>query len=175
MIKFFFEITDNNTILATYGGWTNEYTSDGDVDTSLEYTVGNEITQEEAEMILNEYGWVICEKCGNIFADGEDCDYCLGANMRNKFYNGKEITKENLLNMIGECIESNWKNSDLFNETEEALEKMYQGYEGVEEDISSILENLKNKNRFGWNFAEPNLQSLEIIISEGKWYFQEVL
>lgn len=81
MKKFYFEKATkedgNISILATADGWTNEYTTDGEVDTSLEYTVNNEITQEEAEEILNEYGWVICEECGDIFVDGGDCKKCI--------------------------------------------------------------------------------------------------
>lgn len=62
-----------DTIFATGEGWTNEYTPDGDVDTSIEHSLGGEISQIEAEKILNEYGWSICNQCGNIFPDGQDC------------------------------------------------------------------------------------------------------
>ena len=93
----------------------------------------------------------------------------------NTFYNGLQITKENLLSMIKECIESGWKNSDLHKSTEEALEKIYfGGYEGREEDINCILEKLNSKSLYGGYFyPNPNLQDVEIIISTGQWYFQE--
>ena len=62
-----------DSIFATGGGWTSEYTPDGEVDTSLEHSLGEEITQVEARKILQEYGWSICRSCGNIFPDGQDC------------------------------------------------------------------------------------------------------
>ena len=62
-----------DSIFATGGGWTSEFTPDGEVDTSLEHHLGNEIPQVEAEKILQEYGWSICDKCGHIIPDGQDC------------------------------------------------------------------------------------------------------
>ncbi len=93
----------------------------------------------------------------------------------NTFYNGKQITRENLLGMIQECMEEGWKNSDLHRETEEVLEKIYGGrYEGREEDIFYILDRLNSKSVYGGHFyPNANLQDVENIISEGDWYFQE--
>ena len=92
----------------------------------------------------------------------------------NTFYNGKEITKENFLTMIKECIEEGWKNSDLYRETEKALEKIYYGgYEGREEDIEYILDKLQTKSKRGYKYPRANLQDVELIISEGNWYFQK--
>lgn len=73
MKKFAFRKLEDS-IFATYGGWTSEFTPDGEVDTSLEHSLGVEITQAEAEKILCSYGWVICDNCGNIFPDGPDCE-----------------------------------------------------------------------------------------------------
>ena len=72
MKKFTFRKLEDS-IFATSGGWTSEFTPDGEVDTSLEHSLGEEITQVEAEKILCSYGWIICEKCGDIFPDGGDC------------------------------------------------------------------------------------------------------
>lgn len=92
----------------------------------------------------------------------------------NTFYNGKEISKKNLLTMIQECMEEGWKNSDLQRSTEKALEKIYRGgYDGVDEDIEYILDELNSKSRWGYSHPDANLQDVEIIISEGSWYFQE--
>ena len=62
-----------NILYITSEGWTSEYTPDGEVDTSIEHHLGEEITQLEAEEILLEYGWVICKNCGNIVPDGPGC------------------------------------------------------------------------------------------------------
>ncbi|NLD16145.1 MAG: hypothetical protein GX666_01025 [Tissierellia bacterium] len=97
-------------------------------------------------------------------------------NTLNTFYNGKEITKENLLSLIKECIEEGWQDSDLQRNTEIALEKIYHGqYDGVDEDIQFILEELNSKTKWGYLYPNANLQDVEIIIkaSEGSWYFQE--
>ena len=92
----------------------------------------------------------------------------------NTFYNGKQITKENLLTIIKECIEEGWKNSHLHASTQEILEKIYYGeYEGREEDILYILNELNSKSLYGYFYPHANLQDVEIIISEGSWYFQE--
>ena len=72
MRKFTFRKLEDS-IFATSEGWTSEFTPDGEVDTSLEHSLGEEITQVEAKKILCSYGWIICEKCGNIFPDGGDC------------------------------------------------------------------------------------------------------
>ena len=72
-IEFSFRKGIDGTIYATAGGWTNAYTADGEVDTSLEHQQGKEITQEEAETILEEYGWAICPQCGNIYPALSDC------------------------------------------------------------------------------------------------------
>ena len=93
--------------------------------------------------------------------------------MKNTFYNGKEISKENLLSMIKECMEEGWKNSSLHRGTEIALEKIYHGgYEGAEEDIQYILDKLNAKTFYGGYFyPKANLQDVESIISVGSWYF----
>ena len=93
----------------------------------------------------------------------------------NKFYNGKPITKENLLSMIKESMEEGWKNSDLHRSTEKTLEKIYHGeYEGAEEDVQYILDKLNSKSVCGsYLYPDANLQDVEIIISAGQWYFQE--
>jgi len=84
-----------------------------------------------------------------------------------KFYNGKEINRENLLEMIEECIQDNWKNSDIERNAEIAMEIIAtQEYDGREEDIEYILEKIQYEHR-------PNLQDVERIISQGDWYFQE--
>lgn len=84
-----------------------------------------------------------------------------------KFYNGKEINRENLLEMIEECIQDNWKNSDIERNAEIAMEIIAtQEYDGREEDIEYILEKIQYEHR-------PNLQDVERIISRGDWYFQE--
>lgn len=94
----------------------------------------------------------------------------------NTFYNGLQITKENLLSMIKECMEEGWKNSNLHKSTEEVLEKIYfREYEGAEEDIEYILDKLNSKPAYGDGYFYPkaNLQDVENIISVGSWYFQE--
>jgi len=94
----------------------------------------------------------------------------------NLFYNGKPITKQNLLDMIRECMEAGWKGSDLHRSTEKALEKIYHGeYEGWEEDIEYILYKLNSKSAYGggYFYPKPNLLDVESIISVGSWYFQK--
>jgi len=72
-IEFSFRKDAAGIIYATAGGWTNEFTPDGDVDTSLEHHTGEVISPEEAEDILEEYGWAICPQCGNIYPALSDC------------------------------------------------------------------------------------------------------
>jgi hypothetical protein len=81
MRKFIFRKLEDS-IFATREGWTNEYTPDGDVDTSIEHSNGEEMTQAEAKKILYSYGWNICEKCGDIFPEGGDCE-CFQQEERN--------------------------------------------------------------------------------------------
>lgn len=84
----------------------------------------------------------------------------------NTFYNGLQITKENLLSLIKECMEEGWQNSHLQRSTEEVLEKIYLGgYEGREEDIQFILDELKSKTKWGYLYPKANLQDVEIIIN----------
>jgi len=82
-----------------------------------------------------------------------------------KFYNGKEINEENLIDLITKCSENNWKNSDLLEETEKACEIIaFEEYEGREEDIEYILEKLDNG---------ATLFDIEKAIQNGEWYFME--
>ena len=82
-----------------------------------------------------------------------------------KFYNGKEINEENLIDLITKCSENNWKNSDLLEETELACEIIaFEEYEGREEDIEYILEKLDNG---------ATLFDIEKAIQNGEWYFME--
>ena len=82
-----------------------------------------------------------------------------------KFYNGKEISKENLIELITKCSKDDWKNSDLFRETEIACEIIaYEDYEGREEDIEYILEKLDD---------DATLFDVEKAIQNGEWYFME--
>ena len=85
--------------------------------------------------------------------------------MTKKFYNGKEINEGNLIELIRECAKNNWKNSDLFEETEIACEIIaFEDYEGRNEDIEYILEKLDDR---------ATLFDVEIAIQSGEWYFQE--
>lgn len=94
--------------------------------------------------------------------------------VKNTFYNGKEISKENFLSMIRECIEDGWRDSHLLKSTEKTLEKIYHGgYEGREEDIQIILNELNTELRSGYKHPDANLQNVETIILTGKWFFQE--
>lgn len=97
----------------------------------------------------------------------------MGGNKMNAFYNEKKITRENLLGMIRECMEAGWENSSLHRRTEEVLEKIYHGYDGVEEDVEYILYKLNSKSvDGGYFYPRPNLQDVETIISTGQWFFQ---
>jgi len=73
MIKYSFRKDANGTVYATAVGWTNAYTADGEVDTSLEHHRGEAIPPDEAEKILEGYGWSICQQCGNIYPALSDC------------------------------------------------------------------------------------------------------
>ena len=73
MIEFSFRKDTNGTIYATAGDWTNEFSPDGEVFTSLKHHSGEAISLEEAEKILEEYGWAICPKCGNIYPALGEC------------------------------------------------------------------------------------------------------
>jgi len=85
--------------------------------------------------------------------------------MTKKFWNGKEISEKNLVDIIAECTKNNWKNSDLFRETEIACEIIaYEDYEGREEDIEYILEKLDD---------DATLFDVEKAIQNGEWYFME--
>jgi hypothetical protein len=83
-----------------------------------------------------------------------------------KFWNGKEISERNLVDLITECSENNWKNSDLFRETEIACEIIaYEDYEGKEEDVECIIEKLKGDG--------ATLFDLENAIANGDWHFMQ--
>jgi len=82
-----------------------------------------------------------------------------------KFYNGKEISKENLIELITKCSKDDWKNSDLFKETEIACEIIaFEEYEGKDEDVEYILEKLNDS---------ATLFDIEKAIQNGEWYFME--
>ena len=82
-----------------------------------------------------------------------------------KFYNGKEVNKETLIELIRECSGNNWKNSDLFRETEIACEIIaFESYEGRDEDIECILERIDDG---------ATLFDIEKIIQNGQWFFTE--
>lgn len=85
--------------------------------------------------------------------------------MTKKFYNGKEINEGNLIELIRECSKNNWKNSDLFEETEIACEIIaFEYYEGRGEDVEYIFEKLDDG---------ATLFDIENVISNGEWYFME--
>jgi UDP-3-O-[3-hydroxymyristoyl] glucosamine N-acyltransferase len=82
-----------------------------------------------------------------------------------RFYDGREISERNLMDLITECSKDNWKNSDLFKETEIACEIIaYEDYEGKNEDIEYILEKLNDG---------ATLFDLENAIANGDWYFMQ--
>jgi len=82
-----------------------------------------------------------------------------------KFWNGKEISEENLIELITECIENKWKNSDLLEETETACEIIaLEEYEGKKEDVEYIIEKLDDG---------ATLFDVENAIANGDWYFME--
>ena len=85
--------------------------------------------------------------------------------MTKRFWNGKEINKENLIDLITECSKDNWRNSDLFRKTEIACEIIaFEDYEGRNEDIEYILERIDDGT---------TLFDVEKVIQNGEWYFME--
>jgi len=85
--------------------------------------------------------------------------------MIKKFWNGKEINEGNLVGIIKECSGNNWKNSDLFRETEIACEIIaFEDYEGRGEDIECILERIDDG---------ATLFDVEKVIQNGQWFFTE--
>ncbi|HHW69709.1 MAG TPA: hypothetical protein GX747_05185, partial [Tenericutes bacterium] len=85
--------------------------------------------------------------------------------MTKKLWNNKELNEENLVDMIKECIKNNWRNSNLFRETEIACEIIAcESYEGRDEDVEYILEKLDDG---------ATLVDVENAISNGEWYFME--
>jgi hypothetical protein len=85
------------------------------------------------------------------------------------FFNGKEVSQENLVQLILDCKSQKWNNSDIHREYEIALEFLANGnYSGHDEDMSFVLEKLQGE-------FEPNLQNVADILREGGkdgWYFQ---
>lgn len=79
-----------------------------------------------------------------------------------RLYNGKEISKESILEMIRESSNENWQGSDLYVESEQIFEKMLQGYDYIDEDFEYIIIRLQN---------DSNLQNVEDIIKNGEWNF----
>ena len=79
-VEFLFRKDADGTIYATAGGWTNAYTVDGEVDTSLEHHTGEVISPEEALEKLEEYGWTVCPQCGNIYPALSDCQTTFNSN-----------------------------------------------------------------------------------------------
>lgn len=136
MEKYYFEKKEYDDgavhIFATAKGWTNEYTPDGDVDTSLEMTgIGEKITQAEAGEILYEYGWNICGNCGNIFPEGGDCEDCL--HQKNKKEEGKMLREK----MINDLREDN---------TIELLEEAGKiNIDFIDEDLGLLIEVLEEE------------------------------
>jgi hypothetical protein len=88
---------------------------------------------------------------------------------KSMFFNGKEVSQENLVQLIVGCMEQNWNNSDIHREYEIALEFLATGnYSGHDEDMNFVLEKLQDE-------FEPNLQNVADILREGGksgWYFQ---
>lgn len=143
MTKYYFEKKEYDGevhVFATAEGWTSEYTPDGDVDTSLEMTVGEEISQEEAEEILAEYGWEICKKCGKIFLGGSDCDSCQYEEYKKEEESKmlkeilRELNESDLLNQVGRILA---EQPELFPETFYEMGRMFENQE--EEQIATHL------------------------------------
>ena len=85
--------------------------------------------------------------------------------MTKKLWNNNELNEENLVDMITECIKNNWRNSNLFRETEIACEIIAcESYEGRDEDVEYILEKLDDG---------ATLFDVEKAIQNGEWYFME--
>ena len=83
-----------------------------------------------------------------------------------KMSNGKALSQESIIDMIKNCVDKNWEGSDLYPETEKVFERMLNGYDGLDEDISYIIDHLKADGT-----SEINLQDIESIIKDGEWNF----
>lgn len=95
----------------------------------------------------------------------------------NKFYNGYQVTKENLFKLFQEILGDN---SSLDARTEKAFQMFLLGYEGVDEDIIYVLEELNSIHGAGifkgsWMHPNPNLETIENIIGRGRWNFENAL
>lgn len=77
-------------------------------------------------------------------------------------YNGKEVTKENVLAMLRESPSSNGYMTDK----EQAVIRIVasQDYDGAESDLECLTEHLENKEDSNWSTVFD-------ILSEGDWYY----
>jgi hypothetical protein len=78
-----------------------------------------------------------------------------------KFYNGKEINKNNLIDLMSNI---NSSQSDLWEQTERIFEFISTNeYNGKDDDLQFICDKLKDC---------ANLKDVEDIICNGEWYYQ---
>ena len=91
----------------------------------------------------------------------------------NTLYNGKNVTNENVLEMLkgvdDECL------YDDMTETEKAVIRKVasQEYDEAEEDLKYLVEILNSRYKYGWNYCQANLQTVYDILSQGNWYYMQ--
>ena len=92
-----------------------------------------------------------------------------GGNTMCKFYNGKEITADNLKAEILDYTNNlNNPQDDLSEETRKIFEKMVAGYPGVDDDIEFIVDKLREDN-----LTQANLQDVEDVLKLGGFDFEK--
>lgn len=95
-----------------------------------------------------------------------------GGNEMNKLFNGNEVNEINVMEMLKEN-ESN--PSDMTQDEVKLIKKVAsQNYEGADEDLSYLIEELQTKNSIGYLYPDANWQTVYDILSKGSWYYQKL-
>lgn len=96
---------------------------------------------------------------------------------KNKLYNGKHCTVENVLDMLIEFASGLSIECGDMTEVEAShlIKIAAQDYEGCKDDIEAIAEMLNTRGKNGWFYPEANCQTVYNIINESpweSWYYQ---
>ncbi|MBU9728477.1 hypothetical protein [Diplocloster modestus] len=84
-----------------------------------------------------------------------------------KLYNEKEITMENVLELLQE-VDTTEGPDDMMEEEKEIIRKVAsQDYEGCEEDLEYLTNRLEEEKN------SANLQDVYDVLSQGDWFYND--
>ena len=94
--------------------------------------------------------------------------------MLNEFWNGRDCTVLNLIDLIQESVDRNWPNVYIEPKYKKQIASLLEDYSGRDADLNAIVARLNERSeRSCWFYHHPDLHDVARILAAGGYNIQK--